>query len=30
MSHGCVNMTEAAAEHVYYFAQTGTEVSVHS
>ncbi|GAA3656837.1 L,D-transpeptidase family protein [Microbacterium marinilacus] len=29
MSHGCVNMTQAAAEHMYYFAQTGTEVWVH-
>ncbi|GAB3285327.1 L,D-transpeptidase family protein [Microbacterium sp. MEC084] len=29
MSHGCVNMTRAAAEHMYYFAQTGTEVWVH-
>ncbi|MGW9113930.1 L,D-transpeptidase family protein [Microbacterium sp. NPDC055683] len=30
MSHGCVNMTQAAAERVYYFAQTGTEVWVHA
>lgn len=30
MSHGCVNMTIAAAERVYYFAQLGTEVWVHS
>lgn len=30
MSHGCVNMTIAAAERVYYFAQEGTEVWVHS
>ena len=30
MSHGCVNMTIAAAERVYYFAQTGTEVWVHA
>ncbi|WOF24003.1 L,D-transpeptidase family protein [Microbacterium betulae] len=30
MSHGCVNMTVAAAERVYYFAQTGTEVWVHA
>ncbi|MER7796376.1 L,D-transpeptidase family protein [Microbacterium sp. NPDC096154] len=29
MSHGCVNMTEAAAEHMYRFAQVGTEVWVH-
>ncbi|KQZ06025.1 hypothetical protein ASD19_13055 [Microbacterium sp. Root53] len=29
MSHGCVNMTVAAAEHVYRFAQIGTEVWVH-
>lgn len=29
MSHGCVNMTEAAAEHMYRFAQIGTEVWVH-
>ena len=29
MSHGCVNMTISAAERVYYFAQTGTEVWVH-
>ncbi|SEB41778.1 Putative peptidoglycan binding domain-containing protein [Paramicrobacterium humi] len=29
MSHGCVNMTIAAAKDVYYFAQTGTEVWVH-
>lgn len=29
MSHGCVNMTRAAAEHMYYFAQVGTEVWVH-
>lgn len=30
MSHGCVNMTIAAAKAVYYFAQTGTEVWVHA
>jgi len=30
MSHGCVNMQIAAAERVYYFAQLGTEVWVHS
>ncbi|GAB2523415.1 L,D-transpeptidase family protein [Paramicrobacterium agarici] len=30
MSHGCVNMTIAAAKHMYYFAQTGTEVWVHA
>ncbi|WP_309067642.1 L,D-transpeptidase family protein [Microbacterium sp.] len=29
LSHGCVNMTEAAAEHMYRFAQVGTEVWVH-
>jgi lipoprotein-anchoring transpeptidase ErfK/SrfK len=29
MSHGCVNMTQAAAEHMYRFAQVGTEVWVH-
>lgn len=29
VSHGCVNMTEAAAEHMYRFAQVGTEVWVH-
>lgn len=29
MSHGCVNMTIAAAEHLYRFAQVGTEVWVH-
>ncbi|GGH50737.1 L,D-transpeptidase family protein [Microbacterium album] len=29
MSHGCVNMTNAAAEHMYRFAQVGTEVWVH-
>jgi lipoprotein-anchoring transpeptidase ErfK/SrfK len=30
MSHGCVNMTIAAAERVFRFAQIGTEVWVHS
>jgi lipoprotein-anchoring transpeptidase ErfK/SrfK len=30
MSHGCVNMTIDAAQRVYYFAQTGTEVWVHA
>ncbi|WP_167132490.1 L,D-transpeptidase family protein [Paramicrobacterium chengjingii] len=30
MSHGCVNMTIAAAKDMYYFAQTGTEVWVHA
>ncbi|WP_345751311.1 L,D-transpeptidase family protein [Microbacterium rhizophilus] len=29
MSHGCVNMTQSAAEHMYRFAQVGTEVWVH-
>lgn len=29
VSHGCVNMTIAAAEHMYRFAQVGTEVWVH-
>jgi len=28
MSHGCVNMTVEAARAMYYFAQTGTEVTV--
>lgn len=28
MSHGCVNMTVAAAEHMYRFAQVGTPVTV--
>ncbi|WP_162303963.1 L,D-transpeptidase family protein [Microbacterium sediminis] len=28
MSHGCVNMTIEAAKFMYYFAQTGTEVTV--
>lgn len=30
MSHGCVNMRIADAERVFYFAQIGTEVWVHS
>jgi len=29
MSHGCVNMTQAAAEHMYRFLQVGSEVWVH-
>jgi hypothetical protein len=29
LSHGCVNMTQAAAQHMYTFAQVGTEVWVH-
>lgn len=30
MSHGCVNLAITAAKDVYYFAQVGTEVSVHN